>query len=97
MKKVIKKVLCPDFISGFLIFNIGFGLLIYVFSNHLEENPLAYFSYILSSYALIIFCVWFYKVCKFSNESIKKSKIYHLYQKKLYEIYKSYNIFFIHF
>lgn len=81
MKKVIKKVLCPNFISGFLIFNIGFGLLIYVFSNHLEENPLAYFSYILSFYALIIFCVWFYKVCKFSNESIKKSKIYHLYQK----------------
>lgn len=81
MKKVIKKMLFPNIISGFLIFNLGFGLLIYVFSNHLEESPLAYISYILSFYALIIFCVWFYKVCKFTNDSIKKSRVYHFYQK----------------
>lgn len=81
MKKIIKKILFPNNVIGFLAFNLGFGLLIYVFSNHLEETPLAYISYILSSYALIIFCIWFYNVCKFSNESIKKSNIYHLYQK----------------
>jgi len=81
MKKIIKKILFPNNIIGFFTFNLGFGLLIYVFGNHLEETPLAYISYVLSFYALLIFCIWFYKVCKFSNESIKKSNVYHLYQK----------------
>ncbi len=66
------------------MFNVSFGLLIYVFSLHLEDTPLAYISYLLSTYALIIFCVWFYKVCKFSNKAIKKTKTYHLY--KNYEL-----------
>lgn len=78
---MIRKILFPNTIIGFIFFNLGFGLLIYIFSNHLEETPLAYISYALSSYALVIFCVWFYKVCKFSNESIKKSRIYQTYQK----------------
>lgn len=81
MKKIIKKILFPNNIIGFFIFNLGFGLLIYVFDKSLEETPLAYISYVLSFYALLIFCIWFYKVCKFSNESIKKSNVYHLYQK----------------
>ena len=81
MKKIVKKILFPNKFIGFFLFNLGFGLLIYVFSIHLEETPLAYISYVLSFYALTIFCIWFYKVCKFSNESIKKSKMYHLYQK----------------
>ena len=62
------------------MFNISFGLLIYVFSLHLEDTPLAYISYLLSTYALIIFCVWFYKICKFSNKAIKKTKTYHIYK-----------------
>lgn len=81
MKKIIKRILFPNNILGFFTFNLGFGLLIYVFGNHLEETPLAYISYVFSSYSLIIFCIWFYKVCKFSNESIKKSKIYNFYEK----------------
>lgn len=89
MKEVIKKILFPNNVAGFLIFNIGFGLLIYVFGNHLEETPLAYISYVLSFYALTIFCIWFYKVCKFSNESIKKSKIYGLYQTKFLTVTKT--------
>lgn len=88
MKKAIKKILFPNSIIGFLIFNIGFGLLIYVFENHLEETPVAYISYVLSFYALVIFCIWFYKACKFSNESIKKSKLYNLYQKKYLTVTK---------
>lgn len=81
MKKLITKILFPNNIIGFLFFNLGFGLLIYVFGNHLEETPLAYISYVLSFYALTIFSIWFYKVCKFSNKSIKKSHVYHIYQK----------------
>ena len=80
MKKILNKLFIPNKILGFIIFNISFGLLIYVFSFHLEDTPLAYLSYFLSTYALIIFCIWFYKVCKFSNQTIKKSKTYHLYK-----------------
>lgn len=89
MKTLIKKILFPNKIIGFLIFNIGFGLLIYVFSNHLEETFVAYISYLMSFYALIIFSIWFYKVGKFSNEFIKRSKIYSLYQNNHLIIIKS--------
>lgn len=80
MKKTIKSILEPNKFIGFLLFNLGFGLLIYVFSCHLEDTPIAYISYLLSSYSLIIFCIWFYKVCKFSNTYIKKSKVYNYYK-----------------
>lgn len=86
--KIMRKILFSNTIVGFLLFNFGFGSLIYVFSNHLEETPLAYISYALSFYALIIFCIWFYKACKFSNAFIKKSKIYHLYKKYFLKITK---------
>ena len=71
----------PNKIIGFILFNLSFGLLIYVFSFHLEDTTLAYISYLLSTYALIIFCIWFWKVCKFSNDFIKKTKLYNLYKK----------------
>lgn len=80
MKKTIKSILEPNKVIGFFLFNLGFGLLIYVFSCHLEDTPIAYISYLLSSYALIVFCIWFYKVCKFSNNFIKKSKVYNYYK-----------------
>lgn len=93
MKDIIKKLFMPNKFIGFIFFNLGFGLLIYVFGNHLEETPLAYVSYILSFYALIIFCIWFYKVCKFSNDSIKKSKVYHLYQNNSLVVTKTFMYF----
>lgn len=80
MKKIIKKIFIPNKVIGIILFNLAFILLIYVFSNHLEDTPLAYISYLLSTYALIIFCIWFFKVCKFGNESIKKTNLYHSYQ-----------------
>ena len=82
MKKVLKKLFLPNRIIGFLMFNIGFGLLLYVFSFHQEDSPLAYISYLLSTYALIIFCIWFYKICQFSNHAVKKSKPYHFYKER---------------
>ncbi len=80
MKKILNKLFGPNKIIGFIVFNLAFGLLIYVFSYHLEDTPLAYLSYLLSTYALIIFCIWFYKVCQFSNKTIKKSNSYNLYK-----------------
>lgn len=80
MKEILKKILYPNKFLGFILFNLGFGLLIYVFSCHLEDYLIAYVSYCLSAYALTIFCIWFYKVCKFSNDFIKTSKIYNFYK-----------------
>lgn len=80
MKRIIKKILFPNPIIAFFLFNFGFGLLIFVFSKHLEETPIAYLSYLMSFYALVIFCIWFYKACKFSNAFVKKSKFYHFYK-----------------
>lgn len=88
MKKCLKKILYPNKIIGFLFFNLGFGLLIYVFSCHLEETPIAYTSYLLSFYALILFCIWFYKACQFGNKSIKASHLYSLYEQHSFVVTK---------
>ena len=93
MKKIMNKIFFPNKIIGFLLFNISFGLLIYVFATHLEDTPLAYITYLLSTYALIIFICWFCKICKFSNEFIKKTKIYQLYQKHFFLITKTLLLF----
>ncbi len=80
MKKILNKLFSPNKIMGFILFNLAFILLIYVFSLHLEDTPLAYVSYLLSTYALIIFCLWFYRVCQFGNKALKKTKTYNLYK-----------------
>ena len=83
MKKVWKKVFEPNKYIGFLLVNLSIVLLIYVFACHLEETWLAYVSYFLSTYALIVFCLWFYKACSFSNQFIKEnSKLYKWYHQK---------------
>lgn len=76
----MNKFFNPNKIFGFIIFNLSFILLIYVFVRHLEDTPLAYITYLLSTYALIIFIVWFCKACKFSNNFLKNTKLYQLYQ-----------------
>lgn len=88
VKKIIKRILFPNLVVGFFFFNLGFGLLIYVFASHLEGTPLSYVSYILSFYALVIFCVWFYKVCRCGKETVKKSKPYQIYQENTLTITK---------
>lgn len=88
MKKVIKEIVFPNRIAGFFLFNLGIGLLIYIFRNSLEKTLLAYISYALSFYSLIIFCAWIIRVYKYSKEKIKESKIYQLYQKNSFLITK---------
>lgn len=89
MKKIIKKILYPSTITGFILFNLSYGLLIYVFNYHLEQTPLAYISYVFSFYTLIIFCLWFYKVTKFSNQFLKSSKLYQIYHQNNFLITKT--------
>lgn len=88
MRDIIKKILFPNKIIGFILFNWGFASLIYVFANHLEDTVLAYVSYISSFYALVIFSIWFYNACKFSNDFIKESKIYRIYQENFIMVTK---------
>lgn len=84
MKDILKKLFIPNKILGFLIFNISMILLIVIFSMHLEDTPLAYIIYLSSTYSLIIFIIWFYKACEFSNDYIKReSKLYNWYQKNI--------------
>lgn len=89
MKKIVNKILFPNKTMGFLIFNIGFGLLIYVFYNHLEDTPISYVSYVLSFYALVIFIIWFCKMCRFGSRTIKSSNMYHLYKAHHLKVTKS--------
>lgn len=89
MKKIIKTILEPNILFKFLAFNVGMGLLIYVFLCGLENTVIAYVSYLLSTYALVIFCIWFYKTCQFGNRFIKeKSKIYQFHQQHFQVITK---------
>ena len=88
MKRLLNNLFFPNKLIGFIVFNISFGMLIYVFSSHLEGTILAYTSYALSTYALILFCIWFYKICQFNNEKIKTTKLYKLYQQYFFQISK---------
>lgn len=86
MRKAIGKILFPGKITGFLAFNIGFALLIYVFVKNLERTPLAYISYALSTYALVIFCAWLGRVCRLGSEAVKRSGMYRLYQDNFFTV-----------
>lgn len=82
MKKLLKHIFEPNKIIGFFLCNISIFLLIYVFTKHLEDTPIAYTAYLLSTYALIVFIIWFIKACEFGFNFIKKnSKLYLWYDK----------------
>ncbi len=87
--KIIKSFFHPYKIVGFILCNTSIFLLIYVFAKHLEDTQLAYITYLLSTYSLIIFITWFIKACEFSSNFIKKkSKLYQWYDKNKKRITK---------
>ncbi|MGN1398770.1 MAG: hypothetical protein ACI4WG_02065 [Erysipelotrichaceae bacterium] len=81
MQELLRKIFQPNKYLGFGLFNFSFALLIYVFISEREKTALAYLSYFLSAYALAVFCLWFYQVCRFGNNRLKSSKIYAFYRK----------------
>jgi hypothetical protein len=90
MKDILYKLFHPNKVIAFLVFNLSVVLLIYVFSYHLEETLIAYITYPLSAYSFTIFCIWFYKACKFGNSYVKeKSKVYKFYNNNLKLITKT--------
>lgn len=87
--KLIKSLFHPNKIVGFLLCNSSIILLIYIFTKHLEDTPLAYIAYLLSTYSLIIFIIWFIKVCEFSSNFVKNnSKLYQQYDENKESITK---------
>lgn len=80
MKKIIYRMFHISRILGIFICVFSAILLIYVFSTHIEYTPLAYFSYLFSTYALILFVIEFVKACQFSSDFIKETKVYLWYK-----------------
>lgn len=80
MKKYINKFLYPNRFLGCLIFNISFIYLFCVFKYNLNSTVLAYPSYALSAYALLIFCICFYKTLFNINKKINNNKYYITYK-----------------
>lgn len=86
MKQLISRIFNPNKILGSLICLSAAILLIIVFSFRMEDTVAAWFSYLYSVYALIVFIVWFIKVCKFCKNFIKSnSKLYNFYQNHIKE------------
>lgn len=81
MKKSLLKIFYPNKFIAIPLCLFSAILLIYVFSVHLEEYPIAYIAYLLSTYSLILFIIWFCKACKFSSDFIKETDIYKYYKK----------------
>lgn len=88
MKKALLKIFYPNKFITLLLCIFSAGLLIFVFCAHLEENPISYIAYLLSSYSLILFIIWFYKACKFSSNYIKETKLYKFYRNHSHVIIK---------
>ena len=89
MKRIINKIFNPNKIIGFILVTLSIILMIYVFSFHYEKEIIAYITYLLSTYSLIIFVVWFYKLCKKINNKIKEHKLYTLYNENTFLITKT--------
>lgn len=88
MKRIIYKIFHPDKAIGYSVCIISAVLLICVFSMHIEKTPIAYISYLLSFYSLILFIKWFIKACHFSSSFIKETRLYRFYKKREHAILK---------
>lgn len=74
-KKDIYKIFHPNILLFLLITIVGFGSVVATFVLGLENTLYAYISYLLSSYALIIFiirCIYLYKIIR---KKLYKNKI----------------------
>lgn len=57
MKKIVNKLLYPNRLIGFLLFNFSFISLIFIFLNGYDDNPIAYIIYVISAYTLVFFSI----------------------------------------
>lgn len=76
----MKKILKPKKIIGLPICLLATILLIYVFNNKLEKVAIGYFSYLFSTYALILLIQYFLDFISFISNKIKRNHVYKLYK-----------------
>lgn len=76
-KERLWKVLFPKTWVVFLLFNISVVLMLYVFTQGRTAEPVAYVTYGVSSYALVIVCARIPSIVKSIRESLHKNKYAH--------------------
>jgi len=76
-KETLWKVLFPKIWVVFLLFNISVVLMLYVFTQGRTAEPIAYVTYGVSSYALVIVCARIPAIVKSIRESLHKNKYAH--------------------
>lgn len=84
MKEIIKKILYPNKFLGFILFNLSFILLIFVFVKGYDTTIIAYIYYVLSFYSLVFFCIWFYNIIIKIKSKVNKNKIYKTYKSDIH-------------
>lgn len=89
MKKVLFKLFYPNKFLAIPLCLFSAILLIYVFAAHLEGSFISYVSYLLSTYSLVLFIIWFCKACRFSNRFIKETKLYKSYKNHAHFVLKT--------
>lgn len=64
MKRILKKILFPKLAVAIISVPVAAALLIYTFLYEEDYSPIAYVSYVLSAYSLIIVCAQFTRIPK---------------------------------
>ena len=78
-KKIGIKILFPHTFLVFLLFNLTVAGLVFIFMNHLEENLLAIFFYVIAFYSLVIVCVRLPRMIKNIQRGLHSNKYSHRY------------------
>lgn len=76
----MEKILKPHKLIGLPICILATLLLVFVFNNKLENSFVGYFSYLFSTYALIIFINYLIDFIRFISYKTKNNNIYKTYK-----------------
>lgn len=76
-KDILWKVLFPKTFIVFLLFNLAAVSLTYVFVNQMSETFIAYISYVISFYALVVVCARIPRIVKNIKEGLHSNKYTH--------------------
>ncbi len=83
MNDIVKKILYPNKILGFLVFNVSMISIIYIFIKGLEESILSYCIYPFAFYSVVFFSIWLYEIIKKIHKKVNEIKIYQHYKNNI--------------
>ncbi len=83
MNDIVKKILYPNKILGFLVFNVCMISIIYIFIKGMEKSVLSYCVYPFAFYSVVFFCVWMYEIIKEMHKKVNEIKIYQHYKNNI--------------